>query len=199
MKQVIELFLPPLTKWNDVSGKSGFSVETLYSTLLNNLPAKSRTLSFKRIQIFLLVLMSTAACNRPAISNTSVSPEKEQQKKAQKTEGEKISDGDKEALYMAEQEIKEDKDQNSLSPASSGNFKQYYEIALTAHNSGDFQSAIQFFTKALQVNEKHTDSWAMRGISKLKSLDNPGACADWQSAINLGSAKAKTLYEQNCD
>ena len=76
--------------------------------------------------------------------------------------------------------------------------EQEYLFGHTAHNAGDFNKAIEHFTKGIAIDANHANCWGFRGLSKFKSSDVEGACIDWQKAESLGYAGATDLIANYC-
>jgi hypothetical protein len=58
--------------------------------------------------------------------------------------------------------------------------------------------AIIDFSKALELNPKKTDAMYQRGMAKIYSFDNSGACADLKLAKELGSTEAILQITKSC-
>jgi tetratricopeptide (TPR) repeat protein len=78
--------------------------------------------------------------------------------------------------------------------------KYYAYRGSLKHKTGDYQGAINDFTKAIDQdveNSGYAQEWIFahfnRGISKFKSGDQAGACLDWQKAIDLGLSDPDAL------
>ena len=62
----------------------------------------------------------------------------------------------------------------------------------------DYAASIVDFTKAIELDPEFALSYANRGIVKMDSGDEIGACIDWKLAEVLGNASAKELVRKYC-
>lgn len=62
----------------------------------------------------------------------------------------------------------------------------------------DRTEAIKQYSKAIKANPNYADAYLTRGLVKGSTGDNNGACADIKKAVDLGSEKAATQYQQLC-
>ena len=58
--------------------------------------------------------------------------------------------------------------------------------------------AIEQYSKAIEANPNYADAYLTRGLVKGSAGDNDGACTDIKKAVDLGSEKAITQYQQLC-
>ena len=63
---------------------------------------------------------------------------------------------------------------------------------------GRVKEALPFFDKAIQLKPDAANYYANRGIARSTVGDKPGACADWQKALQMGYTQAQALISQNC-
>ncbi|MCS7031264.1 MAG: hypothetical protein NZL92_07025 [Gloeomargarita sp. SKYG116] len=52
--------------------------------------------------------------------------------------------------------------------------------------------------RAMQLNPANPDNYFMRGAARAGLGDARGACQDWQTASQLGSAEARQMHRQFC-
>ncbi|APB34106.1 Tetratricopeptide repeat-containing protein [Gloeomargarita lithophora Alchichica-D10] len=76
-------------------------------------------------------------------------------------------------------------------------------IAYTARSMAraftkDFRGALEDANRAMQINPTNSDNYFVRGVAKMGLGDGVGGCGDLQTAANLGSAEARTTYQQLC-
>jgi tetratricopeptide (TPR) repeat protein len=63
--------------------------------------------------------------------------------------------------------------------------------------TGDYHSAINDFTKAIDLNPRESDAYLNRGISKVKLGDLDGAIADFTSATDINPYLAFAYYNRS--
>lgn len=61
----------------------------------------------------------------------------------------------------------------------------------------DYNIAISFYSKAIKANPQYTDAYMMRGLL-LRTTDLKKACKDLKKAVDLGSQKAISPYQEIC-
>ncbi len=76
-------------------------------------------------------------------------------------------------------------------------------IAYTARSTArvftqDFRGALEDANRAMQINPTNSDNYFVRGVAKIGLGDGVGGCGDLRTAANLGSAEARTTYQQFC-
>jgi len=76
--------------------------------------------------------------------------------------------------------------------------EMFYQLGSEAHNHGRYEEAIHYFTKCLKFDNKYPEAMGFRGISKLKSGDLKGACADWDKAKKAGYSASDDLIRDYC-
>lgn len=75
---------------------------------------------------------------------------------------------------------------------------KFFDEAITAHEKGDYEKAIELYTKAIKKDAGLVNAFHNRGLcyNKVGKLDL--ACEDWQKAKNMGSSDSKTLIKKYC-
>jgi len=66
----------------------------------------------------------------------------------------------------------------------------YYNKGNAKSRSGDYQGAIDDYSKAIEINPQDADAYYNRGIAKRESGDNQGAIADYGKAIEINPQDA---------
>lgn len=151
------------------------------------------------IALFLAALTFTA-CNKKTAQQKTPPPS---------TANEKTATGEKKAATLDDlkgkkieaKQIPAEKltDVKKARPADAdGSYKSHYDSGSELHNSGDFNGAISEFTRSIEMNPQFPDAYNYRAMSRYKSGDKSGACADWQQAASLGDATANENYQRNC-
>jgi len=86
---------------------------------------------------------------------------------------------------------------NIAVPYGPGRNGVYYLLALAYWQSGKPEEAIYFFSKVLDADPRHSNSYFYRGMAKLASGNRPGAILDVEEASKLfgNSLYADTLRE----
>lgn len=62
----------------------------------------------------------------------------------------------------------------------------------------DYAASIVDFTKAIELDPEFALSYANRGIVRMDSGDEVGACSDWKQAEALGNVSAKEFVRKYC-
>jgi len=99
---------------------------------------------------------------------------------------------------------------------------EYYESGMRLKNDGDFRSAIEEFTKAIELDSLYIEAWTARsdtwedlgvmyeanedlkqayylmGNQRFSSGNKADACRYWSMAAGLGHSGAKTLHKNKC-
>ncbi len=63
---------------------------------------------------------------------------------------------------------------------------------------GDYQGAIDDFSKAIEIDLQLAIAYANRGITKEIIGHLKGACADWKEASSLGDKDAAEWVKKQC-
>jgi tetratricopeptide (TPR) repeat protein len=61
----------------------------------------------------------------------------------------------------------------------------------------DNDIAIDYYTKAIKANPNYADAYMMRGLLK-RTTNKKEACKDLKKAVDLGSQKAISAYDETC-
>ncbi len=149
----------------------------------------------------LVTAVSFAGCNKKTAPETKVAPaaktttEKKpatlDELKGKPVQAKELPADKKEAVMKTTSEVKD-------ALLEDGSYKSYYESGYAKHNSGDFQSAINDFSKSIELNPDYSDAYNFRGMSKYKSGDKSGACSDWKRAVELGNGGASEMAQRYC-
>jgi tetratricopeptide (TPR) repeat protein len=148
----------------------------------------------------LLTALTFTACNKktaqqktaPAATiKKETTPQEKKATSLDELKGKKV-----EAKQLPEDKL--DDVQKARTSNPEGSYKSYYETGYEKHNSGDFQGAINDFSKSIEMNPQYSDSYTFRGMSRYKSGDKSGACADWEKAASMGDASAQEMFQKNC-
>lgn len=142
----------------------------------------------KALSIVFLWIMATVffSCNKEVAETVSKEQAKEEKAESDKT-------AKKNDLLEKDVEYKYEKAQFK------GGYKIYYSSGQRKHNAGDFEGAIADFTKAIEEKPDYGEAYGFRGLSRLKSGDKAGACADWKKAEDLGYPQATQLIQDYCN
>ena len=65
----------------------------------------------------------------------------------------------------------------------------FFNRGVARRKSKDYLKAIQDFTKAIEINPKHSLSYDNRALCRMKLNDKEGACKDMKMAASLGLKK----------
>lgn len=75
----------------------------------------------------------------------------------------------------------------------------YFNLGLKYYTSELYDSAIHYYSNAIQSNILNYNAYHNRGISYYKIGSMESACIDWAEASNLGMAESKKLYQTHCN
>lgn len=71
-------------------------------------------------------------------------------------------------------------------PASASTAEEYFDDALSMHNSGNIQEAIRLYSKAIDSDQRFVMAYQMRGAAWQKLYQFRKAIADYTMVIDLG-------------
>ena len=74
---------------------------------------------------------------------------------------------------------------------------QYYNQGVDKYNAGNYQGAIDDYTKAIDVDPQNAYAYYNRGKAKYDLLDYQGAIADYTKAIEINPQHA-VAYDNRC-
>ncbi|HOV55853.1 MAG TPA: tetratricopeptide repeat protein, partial [Bacteroidales bacterium] len=63
----------------------------------------------------------------------------------------------------------------------------------------DYQSALEDFNKAIELDNNYAIAYLNRGNTKEMLRDMSGACEDWKKAADLGISSAEMYHKQLCN
>ena len=66
----------------------------------------------------------------------------------------------------------------------------WFDSGLAKAKRGDYQGAIDDYTRAIQINPNDAKAYSNRGIVLEIVGDLKGACTDWRKAAELGNTNA---------
>ena len=72
----------------------------------------------------------------------------------------------------------------------------YFEQGLEKFDSGNYQGAIDDYTKAIEINPKYDLAYSNRGVARVKLGDTQGAIADYNKAIEINPQDAAHYYKR---
>ena len=75
---------------------------------------------------------------------------------------------------------------------------QYFDQGSEKHGAGNYQGAIDDYTKAIEINPQYVDAYANRGIYREAVNDLKGACVDWRKAAELGDERSAEWVKEQC-
>lgn len=71
-------------------------------------------------------------------------------------------------------------------------------LGLSCLKIGRTAEAETHLSRALRLNPAFVRAYLARGLARLQQRNTPGACQDWQEALNLGENAARELVETYC-
>jgi tetratricopeptide (TPR) repeat protein len=71
---------------------------------------------------------------------------------------------------------------------------KYYEIAQKYYEDGDYWSALELYTKALNFTSESIPLYYMRGLSRFQLLDYEGAIEDFKFALTLDMKNTALIF-----
>ena len=75
---------------------------------------------------------------------------------------------------------------------------QYFNQGVEKYDAGNYQGAIDDWSKAIEINPQDAYAYYKRGIAKELVGDLKGACADWKEASSLGDKDAAGWVRKEC-
>ena len=80
------------------------------------------------------------------------------------------------------------------------NGNAFYNRGLEKHNLSKYYEAISDYSKAILINNKYSDAFLNRSVSKTEIGDIKGACTDARKAKSLGykSLENEKWIKENC-
>ncbi len=81
-------------------------------------------------------------------------------------------------------------------PDNGNDAEFYYQQGLLCNESGDKQSALADFNRAIELDPNHVAAYYNRGVIRNESGDKQGALADFTCAIELDPQHASALYNR---
>ena len=75
---------------------------------------------------------------------------------------------------------------------------QYFNQGVEKYEAGNYQGAINDFTKALEINPQNADAYYNRGIARGLVNDLEGACRDWRKAADFGLKEPAEWVKNHC-
>ena len=82
----------------------------------------------------------------------------------------------------------------NLEPESEELLKRFYDFGNINLKEGNFLKAIHYFTKALQKNPKHVQSYVDRGVAKCAISSYEEALLDLKMAVDLDSSQPFAIH-----
>ncbi|MDR2424686.1 MAG: tetratricopeptide repeat protein [Prevotellaceae bacterium] len=70
--------------------------------------------------------------------------------------------------------------------------KEYFDKGFEAYDNGDYEEAIEYLSKAIELDPNKAAIYGLRGEAKYKLSDYSGAIEDFSKAIELGLNEANT-------
>jgi tetratricopeptide (TPR) repeat protein len=64
-------------------------------------------------------------------------------------------------------------------------FVQYFNKGVERMNSGNYQGAITYYTKAIEIDPQYASAYSNRGIAKAYLKDYQGSIADFNTALEI--------------
>jgi len=74
--------------------------------------------------------------------------------------------------------------------------KQAFEKGFKAHENKEFNSAVIYYTKAIELDPKYVNGYILRGVAYDALKKYPEAIADYTKAIELDPKKADAYYNR---
>ncbi len=74
------------------------------------------------------------------------------------------------------------------------NDKALFQLGKFAHQSGQYDKAIEWFNKVLAVNSNHLPSWVLKGESELNTGKTSEALQSFESALRIDSTETNALF-----
>lgn len=75
---------------------------------------------------------------------------------------------------------------------------KHFNKGLTLFNSGNYSTAIEQFSKAIEINPHNKDFYFNRGVTYYNNGDTCKACNDFQTSLQYGDLQARNLIMINC-
>ena len=76
-------------------------------------------------------------------------------------------------------------------PETTRSTKDFYDLAISEYKKGEYDEAIDFYNKAIELDPNNADYYYGRGLARFKSRDNTGAIQDSDKAIELNPKNYK--------
>jgi tetratricopeptide (TPR) repeat protein len=76
--------------------------------------------------------------------------------------------------------------------------EEFYNLGYKEYQSGQYEKAISYFSKAIELDPNLSKAYCNRGYSEYLSDKKTEACADWNKALELGYTEAKSMLEKYC-
>ena len=73
----------------------------------------------------------------------------------------------------------------------------YFNLGNAYVGKKDYSSALDDYTKTLELNKGYAEAYCQRGLVKIALSDNT-ACDDLKKAAKLDLEEAKTIFKKNC-
>ena len=75
---------------------------------------------------------------------------------------------------------------------------QYFNQGVEKYEAGNYQGAINDFTKVIEINPQYANAYLNRGIARELVNDLEGACDDWRKAVDLGNERPAEWVKKQC-
>lgn len=70
----------------------------------------------------------------------------------------------------------------------------YFSLAVQKHYNGEYQKAVVFYTRAIELDSTNTNSFYLRGVAKSMLKDYRGAVEDNSIALEIDSKFAEAYF-----
>ena len=74
----------------------------------------------------------------------------------------------------------------------------YFNLGISYYELKKYKKAVEEFNRSIQRRSKDAEAYYLRGKAKMRLGDTPGACNDWQKAIEMSYTQAAEMQQKYC-